>query len=497
MPSHLNYGEWTQNLLSSTGVETEREGQPPPGWIENLESPQWARQEMAAAAFGDQRLTRRSITLLEDFFAHPMSNLPQACGGNVNKTKAAYEFFDNFSVDFQEMLCSHRQATVARLQGQALILAVQDTTTLDHSPPRATEGTGPVGSHREPTRGLLLHSTLTFTLEGVPLGFLDAQVWVRAPEEFGKKHTRKQRPIEDKESYKWLQSFQACQQVQAQLPDTRIINVGDREADIYELMALARSEAGHPHLLIRVTQDRRVADAEAGHLWQRMQRQPVAASFQAQVPRKGPQPPRTASLEVRFAPVELKAPARLSRSLPSLSLGAVWAEEVAAPAGVEPISWMLLTTWPVETTEQAREVLRWYGLRFQIELFHKVLKSGCRAEQRQLKTEERLERCLFFDLVVAWRILLLTKLGRQVPALPASAVFEPEEWQALYCFTYQTTQLPAQELSLPQAIRLVAKLGGFLGRKRDKDPGPTTIWRGLVRLHDITAAYKLFRPRPP
>ncbi len=439
--------------------------------------------------FADRRLAERSVTLLNDFYAQPMASLPQACG-TVSKTKAAYEYFDNFSVEFPALLSSHAQATLQRLPDHAVILAVQDTTSLNHSSHPATEGLGPIGTNKDKTVGLLVHSTLLFTPEAVPLGLLDVQVWARNPQEFGKKKTRAQRPIEHKESYKWLSSFQACQKAQAQLPQTMLVSIADRESDIYELFELALSQPDNPHLLIRAEQNRPLQE-EAGYLWDFMARQPVAATLEAHVPPKNKRPQRDATLEVRFAPVPIKPPARLGSSHPTLKLWAVWAQEVAPPPGAGPISWMLLTTLPVETVEQALEKLRWYALRWQIELFHKVLKSGCRAEDRQLKTEERLQRCLFFDLLVAWRILLLTKLGREVPHLPASTVFEPEEWQVLYCFIHKTTQLPQQEPSLREAIRMVAQLGGFLGRKADKQPGSITLWRGLQRLQDLVAGYKL------
>lgn len=449
----------------------------------------WAQHELQAVDFADQRLAERSVTLLNDFYVQPLASVPQACG-TVSKSKAAYEYFDNFSVEFQALMSSHAQATLQRLQDYPVVLAVQDTTSLNHSTHSATEGLGPIGSNKDKTTGMLVHSTLVFTPEAVPLGLLDVQVWARLKEEFGKKKTRAQRPIEQKESYKWLRSFQACQKAQAQLPQTMLVNIGDRESDIYELFELALSQPHHPHLLIRAEQNRQVED-EASHLWDLMARQPVGATIEAHVPPKNKRPERDATLEVRFAPVPIKPPARLGSSHPTLKLWAVWAEEVAPPPGAEPISWMLLTSLPVLTVEQALEKLQWYAIRWQIELFHKVLKSGCRAEDRQLKTEERLERCLFFDLLVAWRILLLTKLGREVPHLPASTVFEPEEWQVLYCFIHKTTQLPEPEPSLREAIRMVAQLGGFLGRKGDKEPGSITLWRGLQRLHDLVAGYKL------
>jgi hypothetical protein len=168
----------------------------------------WAQHELRAVDFADQRLAKRSVTLLNDFYAQPLASIPQACG-TVSKSKAAYEYFDNFSVEFQALMSSHAKATLQRVQDYPVVLAVQDTTSLNHSTHSATEGLGPIGTHQDKTVGMLVHSTLVFTPEAVPLGLLDVQVWARDREEFGKKKTRAQRPIEEKESYKWLRSFQA------------------------------------------------------------------------------------------------------------------------------------------------------------------------------------------------------------------------------------------------------------------------------------------------
>ena len=219
---------------------------------------------------------------MNDFYAQPLASIPQACG-TVSKSKAAYEYFDNFSVEFQALVSSHAEATLQRVQDYPVVLAVQDTTSLNHSTHSATEGLGPIGTNPDKTVGMLVHSTLVFTPEAVPLGLLDVQVWARDPEEFGKKKTRAQRPIEEKESYKWLRSFQACQQAQVQLPHTILVNIGDRESDIYELFELALSQPQNPHLLIRAEQNRQLEE-EASPLWDFMARQPVGATIEAHVP---------------------------------------------------------------------------------------------------------------------------------------------------------------------------------------------------------------------
>jgi hypothetical protein len=323
---------------------------------------------------------------------------------------------------------------------------------------------------------------------------LDVQCWVRDPEEFGKKHQRYELPLEAKESVRWLRSLQALEQRQAACPQTRFIGVGDREADIYELFVWAKEKPGRPGLLVRAERQRLLTQ-EQGPFWAQVESQPVAGQLEVKVPRRGNRAARVAVLEVRFAAVELRAPKRKAH-LPPVTLWAVLAREVGTPAGTEALEWMLLSTEPVSDLEAAVETLRWYTLRWGIEVFHRVLKSGCQIETRRLGQADRLEACLGIDLVVAWRIYHLTKLGRETPSVPCTVYFEEHEWQALVAFVRRQPEPPKEPPTLREAVRMVAGLGGFLGRKGDGEPGTETLWRGLERLDDIAEAYLVFRSAP-
>lgn len=450
----------------------------------------WAEEELGRADLPDRRLRERLLVVARDFYARPQGNVPQSCRGDRAKTKAAYRLFDHPAVKMQTVLQSHYQATTARVAQQAVVLAAQDTTSLNYSTHPATENLGPIGNTQEGIIGLLVHDTMAFNLEGTPLGLLDVQCWARDPEQFGKKHKRRQMAFEDKESVKWLRSLEAVAGVQSQCPQTQIVSVGDREADICEPFVWATEQAGRPQLLIRAEQNRRVRE-EHGYLWEQLAAQPVAGIKPLRVPRRANRPARAAELEVRFAPVHLRAP-KTRAKLPDVRVWAVWAKEVDAPAGIEPVEWMLLTTLPVETFAQACERLDWYARRWGIEVFHRTLKSGCQIETRQLGSADRIEACLAIDLVVAWRIFHLTKLGRETPEVPCTVFFEEIEWQALVGFIRKDPNPPPQPPSLREAIRMVASLGGFLGRKGDGEPGTQTLWLGLQRLDDISAAWKVF-----
>jgi hypothetical protein len=341
-----------------------------------------------------------------------------------------------------------------------------------------------------------LHTTLAVTPDRVPLGVVDQQIWTRDPSQFGKRHNRKTRPTSEKESQKWLNSLVVAAEMQAQLPGVRLVSIADREGDVYDFMRQATPDG--PAVLVRAAWDRAV-DHPQGHLWALLESQPVAGRLTITVPRQPGQAIRQAQLSVRFAPIRLKPPrTRLKgERLPQLTVWGVLAREVDPPAGEAPIEWLLLSSLPVANVDEAVERVQWYSCRWLVEIYHKVLKSGCRIEARQLETVFNLKRYLALDGVVAWQVLYLTMLGRKLPDVPCTAVLEAHEWQALYCFTHHVATPPTTPPSLQEAVRWIAKLGGFLGRTGDGAPGVTTVWRGLQRLHDISHSWQLFHSNSP
>lgn len=450
---------------------------PPPG--------DWAEEEFGQACLGDRRLVQRGCQLARAFYARPQGQLPYACGSRAS-TKAAYRFLGNPRVTMSALLESHFRATTARIATEAVVLAVQDTTTLNYSTHPATEMLGLIGTKADGTLGMLVHSTLTFNLEGTPLGLLDVQSWTRDPEDHGKRHQRHELPFEQKESVRWLRSLQALERLQSRCPNTRLVSMGDREADIYELFVWATAKPGRPALLVRAERQRILADAGTD-LWTHVQNLPVEGEVEIHVPRRGNRRARVARLQVRLAPVEIKAPSRKAELGP-VRLWAILAREDGAPQGSKPLEWMLLTTLAVENLADAIEKLQWYAKRWGIEVFHRVLKSGCKIESRQLAGADCIEACLAIDLVVAWRIYHLAKLGRETPEVPCTVYFQDHEWKALMVFVTRRPP-PRKPPTLREVQRMVAQLGGFQGRKGDGDPGTQTLWLGLQRLDDIAEMF--------
>jgi len=459
------------------------------------EEEDWATHELGRVDWVDGRLRERTLTLARDFYARPLASIPEACGGSTAKTKAAYRFLSHPQVDLDTVLASHIEATAQRMQAHPVVLAVQDTTSLNYDAHPATAGLGPINTHADGAQGLRLHDTVAFTPEGIPLGVIDAECWAREEPEPGPKPRRS---VEDTEALRWLTSYLQCARLQALLPHTRVVSVADREADIYELFAQAQRTPEGPDLLIRANRSRarRVDTAEAlPLLWDHVLAQPQAGTLGLHIPGKGGRQARTAELVVRHSQVTLPPPR--GKSGPRLRLWAVHALEPAPPPATEAVEWLLLSTVAVEDFAQACERLRWYAVRWSIEVFHRTLKSGCRIEDRRLAEAGHLQACLALDMIVAWRVLYLTRLGRQTPEVPCSVFFEEEEWKALYAYHHHSAAVPEEPPTLGVAMRMVARIGGFLGRKGDGDPGATVLWRGLEKLSFITETFRLFHPALP
>ena len=395
-----------------------------------IENPKrWSENEFGTIELYDNRLKERLYTLAEDFAEHPREQTPEACKGSKAKIKAAYRFFDNKRIDMQTILKPHTEASVKRIKHHKIVLAPQDTSTLQYTTHRTTKDLGPTNSRKDKSIGLLLHDTVAFTVKGTPLGVLDAQVWARNPEHIGKSKDRNKLPIEEKESFKWIKSYRAVAQVQAICPDTQLVCMGDRESDIYELFLETEKHPDGPKLLIRAERSRN-RKVEQKHLWDIVSEQAIAGYNTVDVPRRGSQPAREAKLAVRFLEVKLEPPKK-SR-LPSITVWAVFASEVEYATDVKsPLEWMLLTTIEVINFQQAIEKLQWYTVRWCIEVYHRTLKSGCNIEERLLNTAKRIKACLAIDMVIAWRIYWLDKQARETPDAPCNDFFNEDECQIL------------------------------------------------------------------
>jgi hypothetical protein len=454
---------------------------------QNEQSSHWINQEMMTLNLGDKRLEERARQIISDFSQHPNGSIPEF-SGDWARTRAVYQFMRNPQAEPKQLLAAQRQATLKRIGLLPLVLIVQDTTSFNFIHHPGTSGLGPLENKK--CHGFLAHSSLAVTPEGVPLGLLAQQSWVRDENEVGQRHQRQQRPIEAKESYKWLQGLtESTHQWPAEV---RGLVVSDQESDIFEYFVHPRPAS--IDLLLRACQERRL-EAEVKNLGPAVRTSPVRGKVSVQVGRRGQQAARLAECQVQFKRVKLRPPKNRPAHLPKLKAVVLWAiliREVQPPEQLEPLEWFLLTTRQVSSFEQACQLIQYYTRRWLIERFHFVLKSGCALEQRQLADGQRLLRLLAIANVVAWRLLWQTYLGRLDQNLPCTTVLADYEWKALYSFIHKTALLPEAVPSLAQTIRWIAQLGGFLARKSDGYPGVKVLWRGWRRLFDITETWLIF-----
>ena len=447
----------------------------------------WAREELKNLDLGDRRRNERLIKMVSDLAAQPNASVPQA-SGDWAATQGAYDFWGNKRVKAEEIRRAHQKSTVERVQQHQTIVATQDTTELNFSHHSSKKGMGHLDNSN--SRGLKIHSVFCVSLSGVPLGLLHQKVWARDINNIGKKHQRNKKETKEKESKRWLEGLSKTEEA---IPENvRVITVADREADIYDFLAMPRR--ANSELLIRAYQNRSVkTDFAIEKLTVAIASKPGVGEISLELQRTPDRKPRQATLTLRTKSVEIQPPkTHLNyNQLKSIRVQVIKAEEENPPTGEKPVSWLLLTTLKVNDFNDVVQCLRWYSYRWLIERYHYVLKSGCRLEQLQLETADRIERALATYTIVAWRLLWLTYEARYNPDAPADTILDTFEWQALYCTIHKTSTLPSHTPSIKDCIFWIAKLGGFLCRKRDGFPGVKTIWQGLRRLHDIVTTWQI------
>ena len=447
----------------------------------------WSQEEFGTIHLGDKRLNERLVYVAEELSAYPQAPINAACGDWAD-TKAAYRLFDNEKVTPEKIMAPHFRRTVQRMSEHSRVFAVQDTTYVDYTHHPSTEGLGPIGTQSQQISGVIKHTTLVLTESGLPLGLLTDEVWVR--DETEPSTLKENKPISEKESYKWIK---ALSQTQEQTPQgVEVISICDREADIYEFFVQAQSTC----FVIRAVQDR-VVDDETGKLCALVKSQPCAGMLVVEVPQKNNEPAREATVSVHYATTTLVPPYRplatQPQKLPPTDVSVVSVTELHPPEGATPLQWLLITNVAVNDFSAAIERIRWYGMRWQIEVYFKVLKSGNKIEDCRLQTQERLLRFLALKSVIAWRIYWLTMMNRHAPDADCTSVLTDTEWKALYCVTHRSTAFPKQLPTVSEVVVWIAKLGGFLGRRSDGEPGVTVIWRGWQRLSDISDTFFLLQ----
>ncbi len=454
--------------------------------------------ELQGIDLGDKRLNRRSERIIESLAANSQASVNSACDG-WGDTLAAYRFFNNEAIQPEQILQPHVDATKRRIREQPVVLMLQDTTELDYSshPP---EDAGCL--NKKDRFGLYDHTHLAATPEGLCLGVVGVEEFDRTPESLGKTQDRKNLPIEQKESFRWLTGYRMACDMQCECPDTQIVSIADREADIYDIFMEAEQHSTPTDYIVRAKEDRCTLerDPDSGPAVYRKVRDEVIASevrilrtinLSTTPKRKA----RQAELEIRAIGVVVRPPHARS-SLPSVTYNVVLVEEINGPQDGTDVSWLLITTLPIDTVEEILRVVDYYCSRWTIEVYFRTLKTGCRVEEIQLETMHRLKNCLAFYRIIAWQVLYLTHLNRECPSLPCDAVFSDAEWKSVWRVV-TGNELPDNPPTLSEFIALLTRLGGYNNRPSEPAPGPQAIWTGIRRMVDFATAWLAFGPERP
>ena len=463
------------------------------------------RNPYSLCDFRDKRLTRRAVLIAECLsikYGQPLSTVFTS----ASDLKRGYEFFTNPKTTFEKLIEPYYQQTVQEICGLPVVLAVGDTTYLDYKKIVVKrEDYGPTGNGGN---GLILHTTLAVDPDfGQPLGLLWQKLWQRKKptqaiegETLQQKKQRlkqfrqlnRKRPIEEKESYRWVEAFQQVDKhleyfyPQERVPKPKVIHIFDREGDISEVFEQA-SDMENTGVVVRAAHNRCLSQ-ENLHLWEYVAAQPIQFVLEVTLPETKNRSSRIASLEVRFCPVKLQPPSRL-KDCDELNVYAVYAREINSPESAEPVTWMLLTTESVIIQQEASQILRWYTYRWRIEEYHKILKSGCQAESYRMGGES-MSTLLGFLTVIAAQLLRMTYLHRNSPDAPAALVLSSVQLDVLLALTPPKLKNPAQ-LTIDWAIRAIARLGGYLEHRRRTAIGITVLWRGWLQLESLRQGWQL------
>jgi len=430
---------------------------------------------------GDKRRDERFVRIIENIVRHPGGSIPEH-NERWYDTKATYEFFKNEDIKLEAITAAISAFGASQIEQQKL-LVIHDTSTISYNDLQA-EGLGYIDNAAG--KGFFCHSSIAATVNGIPLGLLNQLIWTRQSAELGKSANRKQKPFDQKESYKWYRGIQSVNQ---QLGEgITKIHIGDREADIYELFFNMPDEKAE--LLIRARHNRKTA--AGSELWQHISKQKVAAEEEILIPDRTGKRKRQVQVQIRYKEVEILCPVhKKGKMYESVVLTAIEIRQKGNSR--DGIHWKLLTTLAINNAEEAKQCMRWYSYRWLIERFHYVLKSGCGIEALQLKKVESLMKAVAMYSLAAFNIMQLTYQSRQMPNVSCEIALKPRQWEALYMLRFKTNKLPKQSPTLQEATKWLAQMGGYLGRKSDGPPGLKTVWLGYESLLQAVALYEVIK----
>lgn len=453
---------------------------------------EWVTKELAGIELGDKRLNKRVLHLLDTASKQPQSSL-NTMFHTRKETQACYRFFSNDLVTESKILEPHLQQTRERIRQQSVVLCPSDTTSLNYTTRKTLKDTGYISSNN--AQGFFMHTTIAITPDRLHLGVVDQKFWAREKQKSTRSSKERERMmLDEKESYRWLEAYRSCGELAKQCPDTQVIYITDREGDIFELFY--EKEKVNVDYIIRSQHNRIVypPDEKPSKLLEAIENSKKLGEISFEIIKREDGSKRRVCQTIQTGTFEIKSRYGADIPLQKAQINVVYLKEFNTPEGEEPIVWRLLTSLPISTQEEVETIIRYYLCRWEIEVFFKTFKSGCKVEEKSLRSSDRLYPLFNLFLIIAWRVNFLLHMSRITPDISCAYYFEESEWRAGYMAATRDKKPLTLPPTLSEMMGYIARLGGHLGRKKDLPPGVKAIWIGICKLHNYADAWDLFGP---
>ena len=455
----------------------------------------WVVNELESLKIGDKRLNKRVLSVLDCASKQPQLSINRLFHTR-KEVQACYRLLSNDLVDETKIIQPHLDKSIERASKHPVVLCLSDTTSLNYTTRKKLKDSGYISSNN--AQGFFLHATIAVTPDRLHLGLVAQKFWAREKEKKKARssYERERMMFAEKESYRWLESYRKSCDLSSQCSDSHVIHITDREGDIFEIYNEYATRDNAADYVIRSKHNRTVylKDKSSNTLIQEVEKSPVLGEVGFDVVDRESNGLRSIRQTIQAIPVTIKS--RYGADVPNLScaVNVVYLKEIDPPNDEKKIVWCLLTSLPIKTQEEVLQVVKYYLCRWEVEVFFKTYKSGCKVEEKSLRAAKRLYPLFSLLLIVTWRINFLLHLGRVTPTLSCEFFFEESEWKAGYIAATRNRNLPQEAPTMKVMMEYVAKLGGYLGRENDPPPGVKTIWIGICKLTNYADAWDLFGP---
>lgn len=453
---------------------------------------EWIAKELAGIELGDKRLNKRVLKLLDAASKQPQSSL-NTMFHTRKEIQACYRFFSNDLVTESKIIEPHLKQTQERVRQESVVLCPSDTTSLNYTTRKTLKDSGYLSSNN--AQGFFMHTTIAITPDRLHLGVIDQKLWARQKEKTIRSSKERERMmLEEKESYRWLEAYRSCGELAKKFPATQFIYIADREGDIFELFY--EKEKINVDFVIRSKHNRTVysPDEKSSKLFEAIENSKILGEISFEIIKREDSTKRQVHQTIQTGTYEIKSRYGADIPLQKTKINVIYLKEVDAPEGEEPIVWRLLTSLPINTQGEVEAIIKYYLCRWEIEVFFKTFKSGCKIEEKSLRNADRLYPLFNLFLIIAWRVNFLLHMSRVTPNISCAYYFEESEWRAGYMAATRNKESLTSPPTLSEMMRYIAKLGGHLGRKKDLVPGVKAIWIGICKLHNYADAWDLFGP---